>query len=809
MPTMPSNESDVGKLAQSMDRVNVNDTSVFANGLEMTFSATLDDSESLEQLGPVIKNITSTGKQAAFLDALDALIRKKDGEIERMCNSHYQEFVHAVDQLLKVRQGSVELRRKLAEVNETLQSRGTRWAEKKRELTNARKVQQNVEDAIESLQTSLVVLESANKVNNLLENKNYYAALKTIKTDKKTLDGLENDRLGQITEFTFAKMLGRGIPVMQNSIKGTVTVELKEWLARVREISREIGNLAMQRMQERQDRWRSKTTENPKLKNLQHHQVNSAIEMVVNEGLETSILDEVNIDFEPLYRCIHVYDTLGKRNEFKTSYSEDRRAQANLALSTPINLKEGNLVTFETLLQDIVGFFIIEHMILHNTTEFRSQAEVDGLWEMVTGKVILVVSESLKGCSDPELFLRIKFSLLIFIQTLEGFDYSVKPLQETLLTLFQRYSELLINQYSEVFEKIVQEDECMPMTVENDEELREVMQYTRFRPDREFIKRYGFPLRLPFSKVFPTCCRDVSFFVHQFYQFAEGFSQTHGEMDDILKKAVDSLLIQKVNAILLKKLQSTNLSQIVQIIINIEYFESTCPDFEMLLMETRSFHRSGHIHLKATSTFTDTRRKAEKRIFELVNSKLDEFLELFEYDWESEEIQTQPSPNLQDLVTFLTNVTNAALLNLPETIKSLLYFDALEHLSQSMKTLLLDPDQRNMTEIALSNFDIDVRFIEDFVRNLGDPTVTDTFVELRQLLDLTIICDHPEEYLTPQVRNRKFNRLNGRDVIVLFEKVLRTPLPINVVLSQKERMRRKEMENVARVLRSVHIGGSR
>lgn len=96
---------------------------------------------------------------------------------------------------------------------------------------------------------------------------------------------------------------------------------------------------------------------------------------------------------------------------------------------------------------------------------------------------------------------------------------------------------------------------------------------------------------------------------------------------------MDSLLIQKVNAILLKKLQSTNLSQIVQIIINIEYFESTCPDFEMLLMETRSFHRSGRINLKATSTFNDTRRKAEKRIFELVNSKLDEFLELFEYDW--------------------------------------------------------------------------------------------------------------------------------------------------------------------------------
>jgi hypothetical protein len=50
------------------------------------------------------------------------------------------------------------------------------------------------------------------------------------------------------------------------------------------------------------------------------------------------------------------------------------------------------------------------------------------------------------------------------------------------------------------------------------------------------VIQYRYPFTLPFSKVFPTCCRDVSIFVHQFYQFAEGFSQTHGEMDEILKK---------------------------------------------------------------------------------------------------------------------------------------------------------------------------------------------------------------------------------------------------------------------------------
>jgi hypothetical protein len=57
----------------------------------------------------------------------------------------------------------------------------------------------------------------------------------------------------------------------------------------------------------------------------------------------------------------------------------------------------------------------------------------------------------------------------------------------------------------------------------------------------------------------------------------------------------------------------------------------------------------------------------------------------FIYFRQTEEIQNQPSPSLLDLVSYLTNVTNAALMNLPEAIKSSLYFDALQHLSFSLK----------------------------------------------------------------------------------------------------------------------------
>ncbi|CEG77069.1 hypothetical protein RMATCC62417_11872 [Rhizopus microsporus] len=128
MPGTTSNKAEMDKIATSFDRVSVNDAELPLAGTDLTFSAALDDTENIEQLGPVIKNIIETGKRTAFLDSLDALIRKKDAEIERMCNIHYQEFVSAVDQLLKVRQGSVELRKKLTDVNQALQIRGTKWA---------------------------------------------------------------------------------------------------------------------------------------------------------------------------------------------------------------------------------------------------------------------------------------------------------------------------------------------------------------------------------------------------------------------------------------------------------------------------------------------------------------------------------------------------------------------------------------------------------------------------------------------------------------------------------------------------------
>lgn len=88
-----------------------------------------------------------------------------------------------------------------------------------------------------------------------------------------------------------------------------------------------------------------------------------------------------------------------------------------------------------------------------------------------------------------------------------------------------------------------------------------------------------------------------------------------------------------VNQPLSLRLNSKNLAQIVQILINLEYLENACIALEDLLMNARSTHRAGVLKLAATTEFGNTRKTAEKRVFELVNSKIDDFLEISDYDW--------------------------------------------------------------------------------------------------------------------------------------------------------------------------------
>lgn len=66
-----------------------------------------------------------------------------------------------------------------------------------------------------------------------------------------------------------------------------------------------------------------------------------------------------------------------------------------------------------------MGFFIIEAHVLDTMPDFRTQRDVDELWDEMCRRIVEVMGQGLKGCSEPEVFLSSKTEVLLFVQTLE------------------------------------------------------------------------------------------------------------------------------------------------------------------------------------------------------------------------------------------------------------------------------------------------------------------------------------------------------------------------------------------------------
>jgi len=193
-----------------------------------------------------------------------------------------------------------------------------------------------------------------------------------------------------------------------------------------------------------------------------------------------------------------------------------------------------------------------------------------------------------------------------------------------------------------------------------------------------------YPTVLPFSQMYPLCCMDIRDFLNRYYFFSDEYFQHQNAIDEELKASLDDILCDQVCAALVERLNSNNLGQLVQILINLEQFEYASRELEGLLVEVRQSDQGGSVSLKATERFRSEKKTAENRIFELVNSKIDDLVETADYNWMGTKPRTRPSEYLQQMTLFLNNIMGSALLALPEDIKGLIYFDALSHIATSI-----------------------------------------------------------------------------------------------------------------------------
>lgn len=149
-------------------------------------------------------------------------------------------------------------------------------------------------------------------------------------------------------------------------------------------------------------------------------------------------MDNKNLDFRPLHQCVHIHAVLGKKLEFKASFEQIREVHAKLlmdnvqfpSLQDP-EVEDGVLTeeridafvsSIESYCEDVAGFFVVENVILEWTKEFRNREAVEHLWREMIGKMFEGIASAVTETEDPELFIKLKGSLVNFLETMEVSD---------------------------------------------------------------------------------------------------------------------------------------------------------------------------------------------------------------------------------------------------------------------------------------------------------------------------------------------------------------------------------------------------
>ncbi|XP_041124578.1 exocyst complex component 6 isoform X2 [Polyodon spathula] len=783
-------------------------------------------------VGPTLRSVYDDQPNAhkRFMEKLDARIRNHDRDIEKMCNFHHQGFVDAITELLKVRADAEKLMVQVTGTNRRLQDAGKEVMAQTEEVIRCRVQQRNIATTVEKLQLCIPVLEMYSKLKEQLDSKRYYAALKT-------MEQLENIYIPRVSKYRFCQIMAETLPKLREEIKEISMSDLKDFLESIRKHSDKIGETAMKQAQ-------------------QHRTFNSAVQKQANVGYgkplymlngkasspESGVESEVGVDeeeehddevltaqdlvdFSPVFRCLHIYTVLGDRETFENYYRKQRRKQARLVLQPQSSMHE-TVEGYRKYFNQIVGFFVVEDHILHATQGLVTRAYIGELWNMALSKIIAVLRTHSSYCTDPDLVLELKNLIVVFADTLQGYGFPVNRLFDLLFEIRDQYNETLLKKWAGVFREISESDNYSPIPVDNEEEYKTVI--SRFPFHDAEIEKQQFPKKLPMSQSVPQVYIQVKEFIYASLKFSESLHRSSTEIDDMLRKSTNLLLTRTLSSCLqnLIKKPHIGLTELVQIIINTTHLEQACKYLEDFItnitnVSPETIHTT---RLYGLSTFKDARHAAEGEIYTKLNQKIDEFIQLADYEWTMSESDGRASGYLMDLINFLRS-TFQVFTHLPNNnndhaamsgkVAQTACMSACKHLSTSLMQMLLDSKLKQISMGAIQQFNLDVMQCELFASSEPVPgfqgdTLQLAFVDLRQLLDLFMVWDWSTYLADYGQPTSKYLRVNPSTALALLEKMKDTSKKNNIFsqFRKNDRDKQKLIETVVKQLRSLVNGMS-
>ncbi|KOG99301.1 Rab GTPase-binding exocyst subunit SEC15 [Saccharomyces eubayanus] len=466
----------------------------------------------------------------------------------------------------------------------------------------------------------------------------------------------------------------------------------------------------------------------------------------------------------------------------------------------------------------ILGFLLYD-INLNKATEFilvdnnyNSTNEFwDGLMDRLAPYLKYYIDKKLETEAD---MITLKDFLCIYVAILENFKLNIEPLYKVLISIFNKFCSLSLKAFDDEFQILLNDDDFMPLSI-NDKTLYEkVLKICWMKEDErpnlpDPMSGEPFSVTLPFSPLYPMTCTlakktysKLTAFLSTFYRH-----ELH-TLNNILVNLMDDIFNDIVNKKIRSKLESTSREEIAQILINLDYFIIAAKEFSNFMTRENILQNPDmEIRLSSIKHLAESRKLAETKLIELIDSKISDILETIEIDWQIKECRRDPDISIIDLAQFLEMMFASTLQNLPYSVQTLLIFREFDSLTRQFMDILLHDTPSIITHDSVTNFEVDINYLESIIPRIfpSTPGVIDsngyqspmtpstptfpsgngvdaptlfenniksleaTFMELKQCIEL--LKAQGRDYNEPEIRLRKYSRIRQEDAALLLSKI--------------------------------------
>lgn len=702
---------------------------------------------------------------------------------------------------------------------------------KKQIFINNRKTSMKISESMILINKILQILELSNRCQDLIKEGDFFKALQS-------LDNLEKIYLQDFKNynFDFLKEIYDSIPFLKSIIKDeSINLIKKSFTSNLEKTLFTVGSKYFEVYQEVLLKDWLELKHSMKLGNFKF---NSSVELALRDQKSLELLKAENfyhldefhdsiLIFQNLKELDYLCEEFIKEYDFRkaklvyplelknttTSSSLNGQHQSHLDDVFGENLSMSFLKEY---LLKILGFLIYDKHLNKSTDyvlSFNSYNTTNEFWDILMKKLAPHLQQFVtRNLTTEEELVQFKDFLGIFIAILENLKLNIETLYRIHITVFEKYCNLLVHKFSEEFSTLLNDDDFMPLTT-NDRNLYEkVLKICWLKEEEpEKMKEQQDPANgdflatLPFSPLYPMACTLAKKTYGKMVTFLNNFYQHElYHLNTILVKTMDSIFQKVVNNKIRSKLDTTSREEIAQVLINLDYFVIAAREFSSILTRENIIQNPDvEIRLASAEQLTESRKYAETKLIELIDSKVSDLMEFVELDWVATTIKQEPDISIRDIAQFLEMMFTSTLVNLPYSVKTLLIFREFDSLTRRFLEMLLNGTPSTITPQSVLNFEMDMKFLEGIISKIfpsetkelpfesspspDSPLQSDqarasnliennvrslqsTFTDLKQHIQL-MKANNLEEYKDPSIRMRKYPRIRPEVAQLLVTKV--------------------------------------